>query len=85
MVSLRLKVGSKGQIVIPKLLRDKYGIKEGEEVIVDLRDEGILIRRKPTSEEIISSIEKYRKMIKDLGVSGAPGDLKKIYLEEEFE
>ncbi|MBP1912905.1 AbrB/MazE/SpoVT family DNA-binding domain-containing protein [Thermococcus stetteri] len=30
MVSIRLKVGPKGQIVIPKVFREAYGIKEGE-------------------------------------------------------
>lgn len=35
MVSFKLKVSSKGQIVIPKLLREKHGIKEGINRILD--------------------------------------------------
>ncbi len=40
MVSIRLKVGPKGQIVIPKVFREAYGIKEGGEVIVEPTDRG---------------------------------------------
>ncbi len=32
----RLKVGLKGQIVLPKMVRDKLGIKPRSYVIVDL-------------------------------------------------
>ena len=34
MVSIRVKVGPKGQIVIPKVFREAYGIKEGGEVLL---------------------------------------------------
>ena len=33
----RMKIGPKGQIVIPKYIRDKLGMKEFSEVLVDLR------------------------------------------------
>jgi len=39
----KVKVSPKGQIVIPKELRDKFGIKEGEEVIVEELEEGVLV------------------------------------------
>ena len=32
-----MKIGPKGQIVIPKDSRDKLGMKESSEVLVDLR------------------------------------------------
>ena len=41
----RTKVGEKGQVVIPKELRDKTGIKEGTEVFVEAKDGIISIRR----------------------------------------
>jgi AbrB family looped-hinge helix DNA binding protein len=47
MVKLRLKVGPKGQIVIPKILREKYGIKENGYVLVDVREGGLAITRAP--------------------------------------
>ena len=42
----RVKVSPKGQVVIPKPLRDKFGIKEGEEVLVEESRKGILVMKK---------------------------------------
>lgn len=41
----RMKVGEKGQVVIPKELREQTGIKEGSEVVVEARDGAVTIRR----------------------------------------
>ncbi|MCO6040373.1 AbrB/MazE/SpoVT family DNA-binding domain-containing protein [Thermococcus alcaliphilus] len=39
-----VKVSSKGQIVLPKSIREKFGIKAGDEVeILDFGDEIVLI------------------------------------------
>lgn len=38
------KVGPKGQITIPKELRDRYHFREGEEVIILPSDDGIIIK-----------------------------------------
>ena len=38
-------VGPKGQVVIPKEIRDKIGIKEYSEVIVDTIDDSVIIRK----------------------------------------
>ena len=40
----RVKVSSKGQVVIPKPLREAYGIREGSEVVMIAVEEGILVR-----------------------------------------
>lgn len=42
----KVKVSPKGQIVIPKEFRDKYGIKEGEEVMVEESKKGVLVMKK---------------------------------------
>jgi AbrB family looped-hinge helix DNA binding protein len=38
-------VGQKGQILIPKPMREAIGIKPGVEVVVELRDDEIVIRK----------------------------------------
>ncbi len=42
----KAKVSQKGQIVIPKEFRDRFGIKEGGEVVVEAVEEGVLIMKK---------------------------------------
>lgn len=73
-------VGPKGQVVIPKEIRDQVGIKEYSEVIVDIFDDSVVIRKlKPES---VSYVDYYsatysKKLKKKV-------NLKKI-AEEEYE
>jgi AbrB family looped-hinge helix DNA binding protein len=39
-----MKVGKRGTVVIPAPLRRRFGIEEGSLVVVEVRDDGILIR-----------------------------------------
>ena len=42
-------VGSKGQVVIPKQMRDALGLKPGVEIILELRDQEIIIKKPQVS------------------------------------
>jgi AbrB family looped-hinge helix DNA binding protein len=50
------KVGAKGQVVLPKELRDDLGIKPGDEVVFDKRDEEIVVRRAKTKRELLDEL-----------------------------
>jgi AbrB family looped-hinge helix DNA binding protein len=39
------KVGAKGQVVIPKSIRDRIGIRAGDQVVFDSDDDEVRIRR----------------------------------------
>lgn len=39
------KVGQKGQVVIPKPLRDRFGIQPGVEVVFVPEDDGVRVQR----------------------------------------
>jgi len=41
----KVKMNAKGQLVIPKRVRDAYGLKEGDSVLLIPRAEGLLIKR----------------------------------------
>ena len=73
-------VGPKGQVVIPKDIRDKIGIKEYSDVSVDIMDDSVVIKKlKPES---VSYVDYYcttysKKLTKKI-------DFKKM-TEEQFE
>ena len=48
-MSYQSKITSKGQVTIPKDLRDRFGFKEGEEVLMVPENEGILLKHRMDS------------------------------------
>jgi len=58
-----VKVSSKGQIIIPKELRERLGVRTGEKLLVLSRDGEILLRKTQgiSIEEIAGKIEKQTK------------------------
>jgi AbrB family looped-hinge helix DNA binding protein len=86
LVELRIKVGPKGQILIPKIFRDRYGLKEGDAVVIEPEEEGVLIRGRPSTRETEQEIERHVSELKAKGITGPKlGELRKVYLEMEFE
>ncbi len=55
-----VKVSSKGQIIIPKDVRERLGVKTGEKLLVLSRDGEILLRKteKISMQEVAERIEK---------------------------
>ena len=55
-----IKVSSKGQIVIPREIRKKLGVKGGEKLLVLTRDGDILLRktRELSIEDVANKLEK---------------------------
>jgi AbrB family looped-hinge helix DNA binding protein len=82
MVKLRLKVGPKRQIIIPKILREKYEIKENDYVFIELRDNELVITRAPTIDETLEWIRLRRKRLK--AKQASLRELSDVDLEEEF-
>lgn len=82
LVRVKLKVGPKGQIVIPKVFREAYGIKEGDYVVVEPLEEGLLIRRRGT-ERLVQDILAWKKRVG--GKVARMGELRKVDLEVEFD
>ncbi len=85
---LRLKVGRKGYIILPKALREAVGIEEGDEVIVEIRD-GILLKplRKIDTEELRKALREHASRLRNIKdrKEPRPSELSQTYLEEEFE
>ena len=61
-------VGPKGQIVIPKRMRDTLGLKPGVEVVLEIRDQEIVIKKPQVSGSytqyyITTSVPKLKKEV----------------------
>jgi AbrB family looped-hinge helix DNA binding protein len=52
---MKTRANAKGQIVIPAILRRKYGIKEGTKIIIS--DNGNSIVLKPITEEYLKKLQ----------------------------
>ena len=82
MTSGRTKVGQKGQIVIPKEIRDRMGIRAGSDVTVEMKgDDEVVIKRTPSPTEsyVEYYIATYSKKLK------RPVNVKKLIEEEALE
>ncbi|PKP58325.1 MAG: AbrB/MazE/SpoVT family DNA-binding domain-containing protein [Candidatus Altiarchaeales archaeon HGW-Altiarchaeales-1] len=49
MIEQQMKIGPKGQVVIPKAFRKFLGIYPGSDVVFELKKEGILIEKQATN------------------------------------
>ncbi|MFN4218936.1 MAG: AbrB/MazE/SpoVT family DNA-binding domain-containing protein [Candidatus Bipolaricaulia bacterium] len=46
-IAVSVKLGKKGQMVLPKKIRDALGLKEGDSVIVTLHEKGQVVLTPP--------------------------------------
>ena len=74
-IQQKMTVGPKGQVVIPKVFRDIEKIMPGNEIIFELKDEGILIKKAQEYDQI--------KLMEQIAKSGKK--LKKYDSGREYE
>ena len=63
-LKMKMRVGPKGQIVIPKKIRDEKKIFPGDEVFVELNEKGILIEK--PKRDIVAVFERIAKSGKSI-------------------
>lgn len=86
-MTLKLRVGRKSYIIIPKSIWESVGIEEGDEVIVEVGDEIVLKPvKKVNIKELKSALKNHVERLRSLpGLKEPmPGELG-ISLEEEFD
>ncbi|MEM2352334.1 MAG: AbrB/MazE/SpoVT family DNA-binding domain-containing protein [Thermoproteota archaeon] len=75
---IKRKIGPKGQIVIPKVIREALGIQPGDEILMEVREREILMKPELDPEKFVEDFcSTERKLTRKI-------DVKKI-LEEEVE
>jgi antitoxin PrlF len=56
-----VKVTRRGQTTIPAEFRERFGIKEGDELIVKSAEEGLLLKVIPKLEDLAGAYSKFGK------------------------
>lgn len=79
------KVGIKGQVVIPKAIRDRIGIRPGDEVAFDSDDQEVRIRRVKDAEANRADQIKALRGAWSKGSAGTDGLLAERRKERELE
>lgn len=83
MVGIKTIIGLKGQVVIPKQIREEIGLYPGEKIEFDLNDSEIIIRKKKNPIKLFLEVKKLANK------KFTESDFKKIdwdkLYEEQFE
>lgn len=63
-LKMKMKVGPKGQVVIPKEIREEKKIRPGDEVFIELSDKGISIEK--PKRDVVADFERIAKSGKSI-------------------
>lgn len=76
--SERRKVGERGQLTLPKDLRDRFGIEGGDEVVVHERDGRIVIEKPVTRSDLAEGYraraERSRELAEEMDAVSSEAD-----------
>ena len=75
---IKRQLGEKGQIAIPRDIREMLGLMEGKQVIFEVEDSGIKIRAEKSPDEVVEEFFNTPKLKKKLSAS----ELKKFIYEQ---
>ncbi len=77
---IKVKLGDKGQLVIPKIVRESIGLKERQSALLEVKNTWIELRPLPAGDLVKMAVERAKKHGGNVS-KWAYGD--KLY-EEEF-
>ncbi len=77
---IKREVGEKGQVVIPKDIREYLGLDAGVNITFEARDDEVIIKKEKNPIEIVEDFFNTPKIKKKLSTK----ELKEIY-EEQYE
>jgi AbrB family looped-hinge helix DNA binding protein len=79
-MELERVISSKGQVVVPKYARKRLGFKPGSEIVFEIENDKLVIKKKMSAKKFVEDFAKVPKKIKGLSAK----KIKRI-LEEEYE
>ncbi len=79
---IKRTVGERGQVVLPKDIREQFGLRAGSEITFDARDDEIVVKPAQTPEEIVEEFCSSSRRIK---IKGDSVKWIKKRLDEQYE
>ncbi len=75
MVQFPARIDEKGRLTLPKELRERLGLNEGDTLVFESRGERIVARKAPSSGDVYEELaERIARRFRDLGVT--PSDVR---------
>ena len=86
-MAVKVVVGKKGCIIIPKSIRELVGIKEGDVLTLTVENGRIVLEpeRKASLPEVAKRLREHEERVRKYAKEARLGDLVGVGLEEEFE
>jgi AbrB family looped-hinge helix DNA binding protein len=85
-LAVKVVVGKKGCIIIPKSIRELVGIKEGDVLTLTVENGRIVLEpeRKASLPEVAKRLREHEERVRKYAKEARLGDLVGVSLEEEF-
>ena len=77
---IKREIGEKGQVVIPKDIREFLDLKIREKIVFEIKDEIVIIKKEMDPKEIVEEFFNTRKIQKKLSVKS----IKKLWCVKEI-
>ena len=86
-MAVKVVVGKKGCIIIPKSIRELVGIKEGDVLTLTVENRRIVLEpeRRAGLSEVAKRLREHEESVRKYAKEARLGDLVGMSLEEEFE
>jgi len=86
-LAVKVVVGRKGYIIIPKSIRELVGIKEGDVLTLTVENGRVVLdpERKVSLPEVAKRLREHEERVRKYAKEARLGDLVGVSLEEEFE
>jgi len=86
-LAVKVVVGRKGYIIIPKSIRELVGIKEGDVLTLTVENGRVVLdpERKVSLSEVAKRLREHEERVRKYAKEARLGDLVGVSLEEEFE
>lgn len=79
-MEIKREIGEKGQVVIPKDIREYLGLSRGNKVVFEVRNKEVILKQEDNPDKFLKDFFNIPKIKRKISVK----ELKKVY-EEQYE